>query len=146
MYPWLWFWAPQFRAPLSGDVAQRIEPDTQFFFRGIKPGAGNARIEEKAFSVATYGKQLGLITEILLELSDRSGIQSSNAAAALAQLKAISREIEDIKEAEYARSAADIEASVQGLQRRGGTAYAELANRLLPLLTGTLSSRGESSS
>ena len=35
MYPWLWFWAPQFHFPFSGSVAQRIEPDTRWFFDGI---------------------------------------------------------------------------------------------------------------
>jgi hypothetical protein len=53
MFPWLWFYAPQFHFPWSGAVAQRIAPDTHWFFSGIRPGAGDAHIEEQAFGVAT---------------------------------------------------------------------------------------------
>jgi hypothetical protein len=67
VYPWLWFWAPQLHFPFSGNVAQRIEPDTRWFFQGIDPSAGDPHIEEKAFAVASYGRQLGLITEVLIE-------------------------------------------------------------------------------
>ena len=70
MYPWLWFWAPQLHLPWSGNVAQRIDPNTRWFFQGIDPSAGDADIEEKAFSVASYGRQLGLITEILIEVAE----------------------------------------------------------------------------
>lgn len=69
MYPWLWLWAPRFQFPWSGDVAQDIEPSTSWFFGSIKPEAGNAKIEERAFAIASYGKQLGLITEVLMDLA-----------------------------------------------------------------------------
>ena len=72
MFPWLWYWAPQVHFPWSGRVAQQIAPDTHWFFGGIRPGAGDARIEEQAFGVASYGKQLGLITEVLLALAQES--------------------------------------------------------------------------
>ena len=49
MYPWLCFWAPQIHFPLSGSLAQNIEPNTTWFSDLIKPPAGDARIEEKAF-------------------------------------------------------------------------------------------------
>lgn len=66
MYPWLWFWAPQVHFPWSGAVSQNIEPNTTWFSSLIKPGAGNAQIERRAFEVASYGRQFGLITEVLL--------------------------------------------------------------------------------
>ena len=53
MFPWLWFWSPTLHLPFSGSVAQQIEPDTQWFFAGIPPGAGNGQIEKKAFDVAS---------------------------------------------------------------------------------------------
>lgn len=136
MYPWFWLWAPQVHFPWSGDVAQRIEPITHLFFQGIKPDAGNARIEEKAFSVATYGKQLGLITEILIELAEQGDVKSAQADVSLAKLKSIAAEIEKVKNAEYVLAASDIEAEVRALQRKGGPAYAQLRERLLPLLSG----------
>jgi hypothetical protein len=70
MYPWLWLWAPQVQLPWSGDVTQRIDQTTHWFFQGIRPGSGHARIEEQAFDVASYGKQLGLISELLLDLTE----------------------------------------------------------------------------
>ena len=66
MHPWLWFWAPQIHFPWSGSLAQNIAPNTSWFSDLIQPGAGNARIEAQAFATASYGKQLGLITDVLL--------------------------------------------------------------------------------
>ena len=134
MYPWLWFWAPQVHFPWSGDVAQRIEPNTRWFFQGIDPSAGDPDIEEKAFSVATYGRQLGLITEILIEVAEHADIKSAQAAASLERLKRIRVQIEQIKRAEYTARAADIETQVAELRLKGGGEYTRLAEKLLPLL------------
>ena len=71
MYPWLFLWAPQLQLPFSGDVAQRIEPRTQWFFDGIDASAGDGRIERRAFEVASYGRQLGLLAEVLVEATRR---------------------------------------------------------------------------
>ena len=134
MYPWLWFWAPQLHLPWSGDVAQRIQPNTRWFFEGIRPGAGDADIEEKAFSIASYGKQLGLITEIVIELAEHVETKSALAATSLERLKRIRAQIEQIKSVEYTARSADIEAQVAELKRKGGREYAELTEKLLPLL------------
>jgi len=139
MYPWLWFWAPQLHFPWSGNVAQRIEPTTDWFFEGINPGAGNARIEQKAFDVASYGKQLGLITEILIDVADRVGTSSPLAARSLERLKGIREEIERIKSAEYSSRALDIEAQVLELKRKGDPGYARLAERLGTILRDSVS-------
>ena len=75
MIPFLYLhMAPQFHFPFSGAVSQAIDPDIAWFQNLIRPGAGNARIERRAFGeVASYGKQLGLITEVLLEQAARAG-------------------------------------------------------------------------
>jgi len=106
VYPWLWLWAPQFHFPWSGNVAQRIEPDTRWFFEGIDPSAGDADIEEKAFSVASYGRQLGLITEVIIDLAEQAELKSVQGAASLERLKRIRDQIERIKRVEYAARAA----------------------------------------
>lgn len=134
MYPWLWFWAPQLHLPWSGDVAQRIAPRTSWFFQGIRPGAGDARIEEQAFSVASYGRQLGLITEVLIDLAEQAGTKSDDAAESLDRLKQINEAIERIKKAEQTSRVADIAAQVAELKRKGGSEYVELCQTLLPLL------------
>ena len=137
MYPWLWFWAPHVHLPWSGDVAQQIEPSTQWFFGSIKPGAGNARIEEKAFAVASYGKQLGHIAEVLIDLAERSGNLGPQAADSLEELRRIRAEIDEVKKEEYALQDAELAAAVQKARRQGGERYEALARRLAPLLAGS---------
>ena len=97
MYPWLWFWAPQFHFPFSGSVAQRIEPDTRWFFAGIRPEAGHGEVEQQIFDVASYGRQLGLITEVLLAQSGKDTVAPAQAAESLARLEEVYREVESVK-------------------------------------------------
>lgn len=98
MFPWFFFWAPQLTMPFGGSVAQRIEPDTRWFFGGIAPAAGDAEIERKAFDVATYGRQLGLITEVLVDLAAQSPPTSAKGQKALKRLREIQQRIEQVKE------------------------------------------------
>ncbi|CAM3766096.1 hypothetical protein [Roseateles saccharophilus] len=114
MFPWFWLWAPQLRLPFSGDVAQDIEPRLDWFFNGIKPQAGNARIEAQAFEVASYGHQLGLITEALIDLAERQQAESEP----LRELRAIRDRIEAIKAGEHERELAALEARVRQLRAR----------------------------
>ena len=134
MYPWLWFWAPQIHFPLSGSLAQNIEPNTTWFSDLIKAPAGDARIEEKAFSVASYGKQLGQITEVLLELTKNSELTSPQATQSLVSLRRIKASIDAIKEAEYESSATRLIAELSAARERGGAHYARLVEQLRPLL------------
>ncbi len=135
MYPWLWFWAPQLHFPWSGSVAQNIEPNTTWFSDLIKPGAGNARIEEQAFSVASYGKQLGLLTEVLIAVAERSSELSPEAAKSLESLRKVKAAIDAIKDAEYEAAPARLAAEVESIRNRGGAEYDRLARLLLPLLS-----------
>jgi hypothetical protein len=93
MFPWLWLFAPQVHLPWSGSVAQHIAPDTDWFFAGIPAAAGDARIERQAFEVASYGRQLGLLTEVLLDLAAQTPPRSAQARASLGRLHAIRAEI-----------------------------------------------------
>ena len=120
MFPWIWFWAPQLRLPFSGDVAQDIEPRLDWFFAGIKPQAGNARIERQAFDVATYGEQLGVISRLLLEWAQRLPTEDQAASKPLQELRDIHRRIEAIKAAECERELALLEARVLQLRSRRG--------------------------
>jgi hypothetical protein len=133
MYPWLWFWAPQIHFPWSGSVAQNIEPNTTWFSDLIKPDAGNARIEQQAFGVASYGTQLGLITDVLLELS-KTGTLPDKAAQALEELRRISSRIDTIKRDERESASRQLEAGVRSARNHGGQEYEELKQRLLALL------------
>jgi hypothetical protein len=135
MFPWLWFWAPQLYLPWSGDVAQRIDPDTHWFFSAIKPEAGNAGIEEKAFAVASYGRQLGLLAEVLVALAEQSKPLPEPAARSLAEVKRIQAAIARIKDDEYAMQDEALEATLRQVKRRGGARHAALSKKLRPLLS-----------
>jgi hypothetical protein len=105
MYPWLWFWAPQFHFPFSGSVAQRIDPD---FFARIPPEAGNGDVEKQIVDVASYGRQLGWITEVLLSRTSQDTVPPEQAAQAQAKLETAYRDIEAVKrlnKAKLSRSA-----------------------------------------
>jgi hypothetical protein len=135
MYPWLWFWAPQVHYPWSGALSQNIHPNTAWFSDLIKPGAGNAAIEQQAFSVASYGKQLGLITEVLIGVAEQAESLSPEVAQSLARLREIRAAIDAIKESEYSDSATRLAADVRSIRERGGDEFERLSQALLPLLS-----------
>lgn len=134
MYPWLFLWAPQLQLPFSGDVAQRIEPQTQWFFDGIDSASGDARIEGKAFEVASYGRQLGLITELLLDLSQQTPPRTGEGRKARQRLQQIQAEIERIKQDDARGAAQQVEDGLLRLQRRHPSEYQALRQRLRQVL------------
>jgi hypothetical protein len=102
MTPWFWFWMPQIQFPVihypfSGAVAQRIEPNTNWFFDSIRPWAGNGQIEQQAFDIASYGRQLGLITDLLLDLAAQQPPDTPQGLEAQARLAEIRARIEALK-------------------------------------------------
>ena len=123
MYPWLFFWAPQFHLPFGGSVAQRIEPNTNWFFDSIPSTAGNATIERKAFEVASYGRQLGLITEVLTDLAAQTAPNSEGGQQALARLRDIQSRIEGIKQRDAEDLAQEVHALVSALKCRHGDQF-----------------------
>lgn len=133
MFPWLWMFAPQVHLPWSGSVAQQIAPDTHWFFSGIRPDAGDARIEEQAFGVASYGKQLGLITDVLLALAQASPPASAQAQASIDKLKILQARIERLKAAEYERVAVSLAEQVTAIRQRGGAKARALEMQLQQL-------------
>ena len=105
MTPWLWFWMPQVQfpaihLPFSGPVAQQIDPNTNWFFDAIRPWAGDGRIEQQAFDVASYGRQLGLITDLLLDLAAQQRPDTPAGLEAQARLAEIRARIEALKSAD----------------------------------------------
>lgn len=124
MFPWLWVWAPQWRLPFSGDVAQDIEPRLDAFFAGIKPQAGNARIEARAFDVASYGDQLGVITELLIELAERLPAEAQAASEPLRELRRIRDRIAVIKDEEQGAELSALKARVRRIESRRRAAAA----------------------
>jgi hypothetical protein len=134
MSPWLWYWSPVIHFPWSGNLAQDIEPYTNWFSSLIPPKAGDAAIEKQAFAVASYGRQLGLITEVLLDLAAKSDISTPEARTALGDLKDIKVEIDALKTQEYGLRAEQLLAEVERFSQRGGNEYVALAQKLRELL------------
>ncbi|WP_420013464.1 hypothetical protein [Tateyamaria sp.] len=67
MFPF--FFAPRFEYPLSGDVTQAIAPS----FGDIE---GVPEVEHEVItSVASYGKQLGKLTEAMLAVAEKVGLE-----------------------------------------------------------------------
>jgi hypothetical protein len=135
MYPWLWFWAPQFHFPFSGSVAQRIEPD---FFSNIPPEAGNGDVEKQIVDVASYGRQLGWITEVLLSRTSSDTVPPEQAAQAQAKLETAFREIETVKRLNKAKLSRSAMAVLEKLEASDPAELAAVLARFArptPLLT-----------
>ena len=114
MFPWTSIWCPIFHYPWSGAVAQRIEPDLSWFFDAIPESAGDGTVEGRAFKVASYGAQLGLISEVLLHLADAGSVDPEQAKESHSRLKEIRQQI-DALETEHVSLTTD--ALIAQLQR-----------------------------
>lgn len=130
MFPWLWIWAPQLHFPWSGSVEQRIAPNTNWFFDAIPPNAGDGAIEKKAFDVASYGRQLGLITEVLIAQAEKNRPASGAAAKALERLKTIRAEIEAVKTQEFRKKADSIAEQSERLRKHSPAEFKRVVRRL----------------
>lgn len=136
MFPWLWFWAPQLHMPWSGDVAQRIAPNTHWLFGSISPVAGNGVIEQRVFeNVASYGKQLGLLTEVVMELADKGQSLPDEVQQALGKLGEIRQQIEEVKYEEYRAYEERVTEWLEKMKRDHAEEYAGVRERLLASLS-----------
>ena len=126
MFPWLWFWSPTFHFPFSGSVAQRIEPDTDWFFAGIPATAGNGDLEKKAFEVASYGRQLGWITEVLLAERNSPTVSAATGSESLRKLQEAHDEIETAKRQSRAEIAEAAASALGRLREADPAAYERL--------------------
>lgn len=97
MFPWYFLWAPQYHFPWSGGVKQDIAPDTSAFFNSIAPGAGDGRVEKAIFEEASYGKQIGILSDVVLSLVAEDQITAAEAKQAIAQLIQLNEDIKTIK-------------------------------------------------
>jgi len=129
MFPWLWFWAPQVHFPWSGSVAQQIDPNLGWFFGAIRPEAGDGTVEREAFEVASYGKQLGLISEALLGSSGRSSVTAGQANEALEHLEKIRIKIESLKSKKAATAVDLLSGQLEELRLRQPAEFKQLMKR-----------------
>jgi hypothetical protein len=130
MFPSIWLWAPHLAFPLSGNVTQDIAPVERLFGQSADPQAGNPKIEQQAFEVASYGQQLGLITELLLELAESSLPNQGEGNRTLQRLKTIQAAIEKLKDTAYSAEVDEMAHKLQTIRRRGGAPAQKLAKSL----------------
>ena len=130
MNPWQFSWAPALHFPFGGSVAQHYEPYTNWFSSSIPPGAGDPIIEKKAFEVASYGKQLGKITELLLDLAQCNPPTTDEGKQALSDLHGIRDKIEALKLQDLESLVLDVKAKIRKLKRRDQATAKELEHRL----------------
>jgi len=130
MYPWLIYWAPSLHFPLSGGVAQNYEPITNWFSELIEEDAGDAEIEKNAFQIASYGRQLGLITEVLIELAEQTTPTSDNGKESLERLTIIRNEIEQLKISEANQLLDEIQNGIERLRHRSPQDYRKLQQKI----------------
>lgn len=97
MFPWLWVYAPNYQFPWSGAWAQSIDTDTVVGAL-TREGSKNAALERKAIDIASYGRQLGWITEVLLGRTSADPKDQIRGEQALAELRRVHDEIETLKE------------------------------------------------
>ena len=78
MYPWMNPWLYMFKTPWSGDLSQDIAPVTTWFSPQLEFNfAGNKKIEADIVAeVASYGRQLGILSDAVLELAEGKAGQS----------------------------------------------------------------------
>lgn len=107
MWPWFWFltpntyfpWHGNINFPLSGSVTQDLSQT--WFEQQIRnsPSAGDPIQEERIFEIASYGQQLGIITDILLDLAKSEGaLSSTDGQKAFEHLQKIHTKVEQIKQ------------------------------------------------
>jgi hypothetical protein len=111
-----------FRAPWSGNVAQRIT--APWFSPSLTVNyAGDAAVEDRVVTeVASYGKQLGWLTEIVIASANGQPLPTET----LARLEKAARKIDAIKEQSRASAVEAANNALDRLERDDPAQYNEL--------------------
>ena len=125
MNPWLFPWWGLFKGPLSGDMTQDIAPITSWLSPQFEFNfAGNRRIEaEVVADVASYGQQLGILAEAMLELADGSK------GVAVDRLKKLTDQIDEVKHQHEDRLEQKVKADLDQLKQQDPKALQRLLNQ-----------------
>ena len=115
MFPWFFLWAPQIHFPWSGAVMQDISPEA--FFGWIKPDAGDGAIEREVFDTASYGKQIGILSEIVLSLVDANRVTPADRRHAIEQLQNLYDGVSAIKSSHQTRKVEAVTRLLEQLQQ-----------------------------
>jgi hypothetical protein len=116
------FWV--FRSPLSGNVNQRIT--APWFSPSLTVNyAGDPQVEDRVVTeVASYGKQLGWLTEIAIALAKEQKLPADT----LRRLEQASEKIDAIKKAVHRSALDEAKTALDRLERDQPEAYKKLLN------------------
>ncbi len=134
MNPWQNIWAPNLHLPWSGNVSQQIEPEMTWFFDGIKASSGDASTERQIFEIASYGKQIGWISEVVLAMTELPGNSAVQQHPSCEKLKHLATEVLRIKHVENASMGHDMEKDLLWLKTHDHTEYSLVAQKLRAIL------------
>jgi len=124
MFPWFPFY-PSFRSLWSGDVTQDIDPVTNWFSPRIEVFRGDPRIEREVVTkVASYGRQLGLLSNAVLELAEEPD------GPAVEKLRALVDQIEEVKQDHKTDLEAAAKNSLEALKEADKAAFERLVATL----------------
>lgn len=128
MYPWFDSWLNLFRAPLSGDVTQDYAPVTSWWSPQLEFNfAGNQKVEaEVVRNVASYGKQLGILTEAVLALGE------GNDSSEIKRLRAQAEKIHEVKRRHAGATAAELKDRLDEFREKDPEAFEQLIAEFAP--------------
>lgn len=124
MNPWWWI----LKSPLSGDLEQSIAPVTQWWSPQLEFNiAGDRQLEAKIIAeIASYGSQLGTLTDAVLELAD------DRDSEVLQKLRALAEKIDQEKR-EYRKAEIDaLKDTLIRLKQEDPDGFASLIAELQP--------------
>lgn len=124
MNPWWWI----LKSPLSGDLEQSIAPVTQWWSPQLEFNiAGDRQLEAKIIAeIASYGSQLGTLTDAVLELADDRDSEG------LQKLRALAEKIDQEKR-EYQKAEVDaLKDTLIRLKQEDPDGFASLIAELQP--------------
>ncbi|SER00778.1 hypothetical protein SAMN03080615_03566 [Amphritea atlantica] len=123
---WMNPWLGMFKPPFSGDLTQDISPVTSWWSPQIEVNfAGNRQIETAVVrDVASYGKQLGVITDVLLELTKHQTSESID------QLQKIAEDIEQVKRQHLSANINSLKSSLMTLKAEDPDKFNQLIKEI----------------
>jgi hypothetical protein len=113
MWPWNWIFAPLTYLPLSGAVSQDFTLDT--FFRAMGPSSADPTVEKRAVEQASYGRQLGWLTDVLVGSTDPATLRTKEARVSFESLKGLHAKIDHMKAEQRHARVDDLIARLQRL-------------------------------
>ncbi len=120
------FWQPFLSNPVKGEVDQDILPSWFSTYITVT-GQGEPELEQKIVTeVATYGKQIGELTDVVLALAESANFTDSKAQEAVRELRSIEKKVELKKKAYRSTVQQRAERALQELAKSDPDGLAQL--------------------